>query len=144
MFRRSFIILAAFLVAFLVLYRIARYAAFAPDRLQMPAEIADEEERRLFQSPGGKYTQADIAANGNELPSQKYRGFRAVHDDQPRPGDRLCPITRTKANPVCTWTINGQTYEFCCPPCIPEFVRKAKQNPSDIEPASTLVARAID
>src|SRR5687768_2207850 len=134
MVRRSVIVFLAFLMAVLVVYRIGRYAAFAPGRVQMPAAIADEEERLLFQSPGGKYSLADIAANGPEFPSQKYRGFRTAHDNNPQPGDPLCPITHTKANPACTWIVAGQTYEFCCPPCIPEFVRKAKNAPGAIGP----------
>ncbi|WP_425613571.1 hypothetical protein NA78x_003406 [Anatilimnocola sp. NA78] len=140
MFRRSIIIVIAVVFVALVLQRIWRYAAYAPQRPTMPAMIADETERELFQSAGGKYTLADITANGTELPSQKYRGFRAVHDLQPQPGDRLCPITRTKANLTCTWIVDGQAYAFCCPPCIPEFVRLAKERPRQIRPADTFVA----
>jgi hypothetical protein len=113
----------------LVGLRIARYAATDSSRPVMPAALMNDEERQLFLTPQGKYTAADIAANGPQLPSEKYSGFRAVHDVNPQPGDRLCPVTRTKGNPACTWIIDGQKYEFCCPPCISEFVRAARQAP---------------
>jgi hypothetical protein len=126
----------------LVVIRVARYSAhdsLLPTRA-MPSPSGEEEERAVCLTPGGSYTVADIAANGKRWPSQKYRGFRAVHDYQPKPGDRLCPVTRTKANAACTWIIRGETYEFCCPPCITEFVRKAKEQ-DDIEPANTFIAQ---
>jgi hypothetical protein len=137
--RRCIVIAVLLSLAALVGQRIVRYATFDATRHAMPAAMANDEERRLFQSPGGKYTLADIAANGNQLPSEKYRGFRAVHDYQPRPGDRLCPVTRTKANSACTWIVDGQTYEFCCPPCIAEFVDVAKRNPGKLLPANAYV-----
>jgi hypothetical protein len=41
------------------------YTRFAPrDELAMPTPASDEEVRRLYSVPGGKYTAADIAANG--------------------------------------------------------------------------------
>lgn len=92
----------------------------------MPAKVADEEERKLYLTPGGKYTEADIKANGNMTASQKFKGFKAQHDLKPKPGDKICPVTLTKANPLCTWIVGGKTYEFCCPPCVDEFVSQAK------------------
>lgn len=100
----------------------------------MPFHAADAEERELFSSPAGAYTLADIEANGALIPLEKYQGFRAEHDFRPQPGDQLCPITRTKANRDCTWIVGGQVYEFCCPPCIAEFVRQAKEHPERILP----------
>ena len=100
-----------------------------PLPLQMPTQLPESEEQELHLSPGGTYTMADIEANGRMVPSQKYRGFQARHDYQPAIGDRLCPVTRTKASETCTWNINGHIYQFCCPPCIDELVRLAKQNP---------------
>jgi hypothetical protein len=139
------LVAAGLLVSFtaLVVVRIARYGAHesSPTTPAMPLPSGEEEERAIFLTPAGSYTAADIAVNGDAWPSQKYRGFRAVHDYQPKPGDRLCPITRTKANPACTWVIRGQTYEFCCPPCITEFVRKAKQQPDEIAPANSFIAQ---
>ena len=35
-------------------------------------------------------------------------------------------VTLTKANPACTWIVGGKVYEFCCPPCVDEFVTLAK------------------
>jgi hypothetical protein len=136
------IVAAGLLLSFtaLVVARVARYSAHESSPT-MPLPRGEEEERAIFLTPAGKYTAADIAANGDVWPSHKYRGFRAVHDFQPMPGDRLCPITRTKANTACTWIVNGQTYEFCCPPCITEFVRKAKEHPEELEPANIFIAQ---
>ena len=93
-------------------------------------------EKALYLTPGGKYTEADIEANGSVTVSQKFKTFKSAHDMHPKPGDKICPITLTKANPKCTWVIGGKEYEFCCPPCVDEFVRMAKQEPEKIdEPA---------
>jgi len=125
----------------LVAQRIWRYATFEAVRPnhEMPRQVVDREESDLYLTPGGAYTQADITANGPTLPSQKYRDFLATHDFQPRPGDRLCPVTRTKANAECTWIIGGHMYEFCCPPCIAEFVRRSKDRPNDIQPPGNYI-----
>jgi hypothetical protein len=92
----------------------------------MPQKTTDAEERALYLTPGGKYTAADIAANDNMTASQKFDGAKASHDLNPKPGDKICPITLTKANPKFTWIVGGKSYEFCCPPCIDEFVKLAK------------------
>ncbi len=92
----------------------------------MPAKVADDEERKLYLTAGGIYTQADIEANGNMTASEKFRGFMAKHDMHPKPGDKICPVTMTKANPQCAWIVGGKKYEFCCPPCVDEFVSWAK------------------
>ena len=92
----------------------------------MPKKVDDDEEQRLYLEPGGFYTAADIEANGNVTPYQKYRGIASTHDMNPKPGDRICPITETKANPKFVWVVGGKSYQFCCPPCIDEFVQKAK------------------
>ncbi|HEV3022216.1 MAG TPA: hypothetical protein VGX76_07100, partial [Pirellulales bacterium] len=103
----------------------------------MPVKVGDDIERELYLTPRGGYTQADIAANGGLMASQKYKGFHSAHDADPKPGDRICPITGTKANPECTWIVGGQEHQFCCPPCIDEFVKQAKTNPAEIKlPAS--------
>ena len=99
----------------------------------MPAKKGTDEERALFLTPGGAYTAADIAANGATVPTVKYKGVRAQHDDNPKPGDKICPISKTKANPKFTWVVGGKTYEFCCIPCIEEFVVLAKEKPGDIK-----------
>lgn len=125
----------------LLAHRIWRYASFEPQSLQMPPQVVSAEEQTLFRSSGGSYSPADIAANGDLLPSEKFSGFRAKHDNRPQTGDQLCPITRTKAHRECTWIVGGQTYEFCCPPCIAEFVRQAKENPESILPPQAYVKK---
>ena len=100
----------------------------------MPAKVADDAEKKLYLTPGGKYTEADIKANGNTTASAKFKGIKAKHDALPQPGDKLCPISMTKANPAFTWVVDGKTYEFCCPPCVDEFVTLAKEKPDQIKP----------
>ncbi|MFO0936360.1 MAG: hypothetical protein U0798_07610 [Gemmataceae bacterium] len=92
-----------------------------------------DEEQTLFMTPGGLYTTKDITANGNTIPAVKYKGIRAKHDDSPKVGDKICPISKTKANPQFTWAIGGKTYEFCCIPCIEEFVVLAKEKPGEVK-----------
>ncbi|MBA3483926.1 MAG: hypothetical protein H0T51_19140 [Pirellulales bacterium] len=92
----------------------------------MPEKISDDAERELYLTAGGIYTDADIKANGNVTASEKFKGFRAKHDMRPKSGDKICPVTMTKANPLCSWIVAGKEYEFCCPPCVDEFVSWAK------------------
>jgi hypothetical protein len=100
-------------------------------------KVSGEEEKQLYLTPGGKYTAADIEANGNRTASQKLQGMMSSHDMKPKPGDRICPVTRTRANPKFSWVVGGQTYQFCCPPCVDEFVKTAKEHPDQIkEPGS--------
>ncbi len=93
----------------------------------------DPREVAVFLKPGGAYTEADIAANGRVVPSVKYKGFKASHDIKPKAGDRLCPVTLTKSNDKLTWVVGGKTYEFCCPPCLEEFVQLAKDSPGELK-----------
>lgn len=109
------------------------------DEEAMPAQRPDAEAQKLYLTPGGIYTEDDIRANGRQTAAQKYASFKATHDSHPVAGDRLCPVTQTKANPQCSWIIGGKTYTFCCPPCIDEFLDQAKKNPATIrEPAAYL------
>jgi hypothetical protein len=105
----------------------------------MPEKVADDAEKELYLTPAGLYTQADIEANGNVTASQKFKGFKAKHDLHPKPGDKICPVTLTLANPECTWIIGGKAYEFCCPPCVDEFVAMAKTSPEDVKDPSEYV-----
>lgn len=105
----------------------------------MPAGAEDKEARELYLTPGGLYTVADIKANGNMTAEQRFKGFQAKHDLKPKVGDKICPVTLTKANPECAWVIGGQTYEFCCPPCVDEFVALAKTKPEDVQPPGHFV-----
>lgn len=107
----------------------------------MPAKLGDAREKELYLTPGGKYTADDIAANGNMTAGQKFKGLRAAHDAKPQPGDKLCPISMTKASPKFTWIIGGQAYQFCCPPCVDEFVQLAKDKPEAIEPPQNYVKK---
>lgn len=107
----------------------------------MPAALDTEAERKLYLTPGGKYTEADIKANGNMTASQKFKGVMASHDLKPKPGDKICPITLTKASPKFTWIVGGKTYEFCCPPCVDEFVKTARESPEDIKEPEAYVKK---
>lgn len=107
----------------------------------MPAGVDADEERALYLTPGGIYTEADIKANGSVTASDKYRGKMAKHDMKPKAGDKVCPITMTKANPKFTWIIGGKTYEFCCPPCIDEYVLLAKTSPKEVLDPSEYVKK---
>lgn len=100
---------------------------------EMPGNLPADEEQTLYLTPGGKYTEADIRANGNMTASQKFKGVASSHDMFPKKGDRICPITLTKANANFTWIIDGKPYQFCCPPCVDEFVRLAKEEPEQIK-----------
>ena len=99
----------------------------------MPTASEGDEARQLYLVPGGIYTAADIQANGNMTAAQKFAGKMARHDMKPKPGDKICPVTYTKANPEFTWVVAGKTYEFCCPPCVDEFVGWAKGQPDQIK-----------
>ncbi len=99
---------------------------------EMPAKVADDEERQLYLTAGGLYTAADIKANGNATASQKFKGMKSSHADA-APGEKVCPISGTKPSPKFTWVVNGKGYEFCCPPCVDEFVRMAKETPDTIK-----------
>lgn len=112
-----------------------------PHQEQMPDALADEEARKLFLTPGGAYTEADIAANGRQTAAQKFRAFVPTHDLFPKPGDKICPITLTKANPKCSWVVGGKTYEFCCPPCVEEFVKLVKNEPAKLQEPEQYVKR---
>lgn len=107
--------------------------------IAMPKKLADDEEQRLYLEPGGHYTAADIEANGKMTPYQKYRGIPSTHDMNPKPGDQICPITQTKANPKFVWIIGGKSYLFCCPPCIDEFLEKAKSEEVALPDPSSFV-----
>jgi hypothetical protein len=141
MLPKAILLAIALLFVGLVGHRVWRSAHLSPPRTEaeMPASLAEIEQREVHLSPGGKYTEADIEANGRTVPSHKYRGFQARHDYHPQPGDRLCPVTRTKADPRCTWSVGGQLYQFCCPPCIDEFVRLAKEHPDRVLPPEDYV-----
>jgi hypothetical protein len=109
----------------------ALYPANAlPSSGTKPLSAAD---KALFLTPGGLYTAADIQANGSTSAYQKYASVVPQHDAKVKSGDAVCPISETKPNPQLTWVIGGKNYTFCCPPCIAEFVQKAKTDPASIK-----------
>lgn len=114
-------------------FRLGFKSAVQPHDEGMPNKVADDEERLLYLSPGGAYTNADIEANGSVTASVKFKGLKSSHDMFPKPGDKICPVTKTKANPKFTWVVGGKAYEFCCPPCVDEFVKTAKSTPEQIQ-----------
>lgn len=105
----------------------------------MPEKLADNEEKALYLVPGGQYTAADIEANGGMTASQKFKGIKSAHDMNPKQGDRICPITETKANPKFSWVIGGKPYQFCCPPCVDEFLKSAKASNDPLPAPETFV-----
>ena len=102
---------------------------------------AESREAKVFLTPGGIYTQADIEKNGGVVPSVKFKDIYWSHDDNLMPGDRVCPVTDNKADPQCYWWVNGQKYEFCCPPCLEKFVRWAKDAPEKVKTPDAYVKR---
>jgi YHS domain-containing protein len=114
-------------------FRIGFSTASTAQADDLPPRVEDGLERMLYLTPGGKYTAEDIKANGNVTATQKFKGLHAKHDLLPRAGEKICPITLTKSNPQFSWIIGGKTYEFCCPPCVDEFVKQAKEAPEQIK-----------
>lgn len=103
-----------------------------------PLSAAD---KALFLTAGGLYTKSDIAANGNTSAYLKYASVVPNHNAQVKAGEPVCPISETKPNPELTWVIGGKTYSFCCPPCIAEFVQKAKTAPQTIKAPEAYVKK---
>jgi len=120
-------------------FRIGFTTLSAVHEEEMPASLPAAEEQALYLTAGGKYTEADIQANGKMTASQKFKGVMSSHDMKPKSGDRICPVTLTKANPKFTWVIDGKPYQFCCPPCVDEFVKTAKDQPDEIKPPDSYV-----
>jgi hypothetical protein len=108
-------------------------------RADEPKDRPAEREAALFLTPGGIYTVADIAKNGKVVPSVKFQGMAWAHEDDLKPGDKVCPVTANKADPQCEWFVNGQKYEFCCPPCLEKFIGWAKTQPEKVKPAEQYV-----
>ena len=108
----------------------------------MPAAVTGSEEQQLYFTAAGKYSEADIQANGPLSAGAKFRGFMSKHDMSPKPGDFICPVTFTKANPKIQWQVNGKKYLFCCPPCVDEFVRMAKEEPENLQEPEEFVQKS--
>lgn len=97
------------------------------------------EQRRIFLSPGGRYTAADIRANGGTTADAPFARVTPVHDHAPKAGDRVCPVSGFRAEPAFAWVVGGETYLFCCQPCVDEFVLLAKERPDEVGPAEKYV-----
>lgn len=106
-----------------------------------PATKPTQREADLFLKPGGIYTAADILKNGSVVPSVKFAGLSWSHDDDLKPGDKMCPVTFNKADKQCAWQVNGERYEFCCPPCLEKFVRWAKESPEKVKKPSDYIKK---
>jgi len=111
------------------------------DKKTSQAPPIDPKEAAIYLTAGGKYTKEDIAANGNTTPSIRYDGLKISHDAKPNVGDKICPISKTKANDKLIWVVGGQAYKFCCPPCVEEFVELAKEKPDAIKPPGEYVKK---
>jgi len=114
-------------------FRLGFKSAPAAHEEGLPDKVSGGEERQLYLTPGGKYTEADIKANGNMTASEKFKGLRSSHNARTKEGDKICPISETKANPQFLWIVGGKAYQFCCPPCVDEFVKLAKEQPEQIK-----------
>jgi hypothetical protein len=109
----------------------------------MPADASIERQREMFLTPGGLYTAADVEANGRAIPAEKFKGieFHPFVEEEPelKPGDKVCPVTRNRADPKCSWIVGGKRYEFCCPPCLNTFLGWAKKQPERVKPPEAYV-----
>jgi hypothetical protein len=110
----------------------ARAADHGEESSPMPRPPDAVKLKELYSTPGGKYTAEDIAVNGTLPAKDKFRGIVSKHNARPAVGERICPISMTKANPQFAWIVSGKVYQFCCPPCIDEFIRMAKETPEEI------------
>ncbi len=113
----------------------------AHDADPKPTGADSDEARKLYLTPGGKYTAADIQANGNTVPGVKFKGIKSDHNAKTKAGDKICPISMSKSNPKFTWVVGGKSYEFCCLPCIDEFVQNAKDKPDEIKDPSEYIKK---
>lgn len=105
------------------------------------SRVATDLERELVLKPRAGYTQADVEAAGGVIPSAKYKDVRPGHSMRAMRGDRLCPVSRIKADSRISWNVKGRTYQFCCSPCIVDFVSLAKERPEEIVAPENLVSR---
>ena len=108
---------------------------------EMPSAVGSKKERDLYLTPGGLYSKKDIQANGNTVPSVKFKDKSWAHDDNLKVGDKTCPVTKNKAETECAWIVNDSRYEFCCPPCLDKFVGWAKTQPDKVKAPTEYVYR---
>ncbi|MBI3823990.1 MAG: hypothetical protein HY289_15085 [Planctomycetes bacterium] len=104
---------------------------------------APKKTASLFLTPGGIYTAADIKANGSTTAVEKFKGIKLKHIKELNPGDRFCPITGSKAHAEYAWVVNDHRYEFCCPPCVEDFIDWAHNDPEKIKKPSEYVHKPM-
>jgi hypothetical protein len=92
-----------------------------------------KEQQRLYLTPGGRYTEADINTTERQTAVKRYRGQRARRLVPAQKGERMCPVTRMKPDERFVWTVGGKVYQFCCPVCIDDFVNAAREMPESIK-----------
>jgi hypothetical protein len=97
------------------------------------AALVAAEQERIYRTPGGRYTEADIQSAGRRSAVEQYRAYRGHRLVPARAGEPVCPVTRMKADNTLTWTVSGRQYRFCCPGCIDEFVIAARDRPEEIK-----------
>lgn len=105
------------------------------------SRVATDLERELALKPRAGYTQADVEAAGGTIPSTKYKDLKPGHSMRAMRGDRLCPVSKIKADLRISWNVKGRTYHFCCSPCIVDFVSLAKERPEEIVAPENLVSK---
>jgi len=104
-------------------------------------ERGSARERELYLTAAGIYTAADVHANGNTVPSEKFKDIAWPHDEDLKPGDRVCPVTSQKADARCSWIVGGKSYAFCCPPCLDKFMGWAKNKPEKVKDPAEYVEK---
>jgi len=102
-------------------------------------EDANAKAKSIFSTPGGAYTQKDIALNGTTPPYERFHRIRYQFAMRPFPGQPIDPILKTKASPAFSWFVGGQRYHFASIASMEEFVIRAKKDPSSILPADQYI-----
>lgn len=102
-------------------------------------ETRNAEARKLFTTPGGAYTLADIQKNGALPPFERFHRYQYQFAMRPFPGEPMDPITLTKASPAFSWFIGGKQYHFASIASLEQFVAVAKEEPSRIKPPEAYI-----
>jgi hypothetical protein len=93
----------------------------------MPAGVDADEERALYLTPGGIYTEADIKANGSVTAGDKYKGKMAKHDMKPKAGDKSVPDHHDQGEPQVHLDHRRQDLRVLLPP-VHRRVRAARKD----------------
>ena len=73
----------------------------------------------------------------------RVRGMAGVYEMSNADRDKICPVTKNKAEAECAWVVQGQRYEFCCPPCLDKFMRWAHNEPEKVKNANEYVFKGM-